>query len=201
MHAQRGIAVVGKPGLRDVEPVDDQLFQRFIANPMLLEGDYKFTMRCYVLFDYASDRWYLHKRGKLYHCCVPFAERVRESMVTSGYIPNEHIARFPYTFEELEAREFGKDKFDRVWRSVVSCVEAFAANMRLTDVRMERYKCMFLGLDVELDDTFRAWLLDVNNCPDMVYKNATDMRLKDGVIADCMSVIKDGVVPETFVAL
>ena len=203
LHAQKGIKIVKKSELHDVKPLRDQMFQRFISNPMLLQDEFKFTMRCYLLYDYSSKRWYLYKKGKLYHCIDPFSDHTPSSMITSGYIPEHLIERFPYTFEELEEQELGKETFDKVWDSVVACVKVFTDYIVIrTRPDHDTYKkCLFLGLDIELDSDFKAWMIDVNPGPDMEYKNETDRKLKDGLVDDCMKIIDEGIVSDNFLRM
>ena len=49
------------------------------------------------------------------------------------------------------------------------------------------------GLDVMLDSSYRAWLIEVNTCPSLAADSPLDRRVKNGMLADLMHLI--GVVP------
>lgn len=49
------------------------------------------------------------------------------------------------------------------------------------------------GVDVLLDDTFRAWLIEVNTGPDLSSTSPLDKQLKHKMVAQMMHLV--GVVP------
>ncbi len=49
------------------------------------------------------------------------------------------------------------------------------------------------GFDIMLDDSFRAWLIEVNTCPSLAADSDLDRRIKTNMVADLMNLV--GIIP------
>ena len=191
-HMQRGVEVCSITGLEnnDVSAWGSEcLVQKFIENPLLIL-DCKFTFRCYVIVRRADREFFLHKKGKLYHCLEPFETGGRAAWITSGYIEDALIRDFPYTFEQLQARFAW---FAKVWDNIVECMKSFhkAVEPYLppNPEELQNREGVLLGIDVEVDADLVPWILETNIGPDMSFKNDVDTVLKEEVCKDFLALL------------
>ena len=197
LQRQLGVAVLSRDELSAHPFEAEELVQRFISDPLLLQpAGLKFTMRVYAFATRADRAFYLHSSGKVYHCVEPFAEGTRGATVTSGYLSEEAIAGLPYSLAQLR-EALGAEVYDAIWGRVVEktrlLAQLMAPHVAPVDVYDGDRRAVLLGVDVEVDAALEPWVLEANVYPDMGFKNDVDVALKTAVLDDMRDLCMNGV--------
>ncbi|KAL3156185.1 Tubulin polyglutamylase ttll5 [Trebouxia sp. C0010 RCD-2024] len=213
----RGIRLVPDPGAIPAEKAC--LVQHYVSNPHTING-LKYDLRVYALVTCLNPlRVYLYQEGLVRFASEPFTlhrSKLRRRCVhVTNYSVNKHQPGFKANtdadgdgvgskwslraLQEHLERHCGV-QWNRIWTQVHDLVMAaiLAAEPELhSAARMHvphRANCFeIFGVDVLLDDTFRAWLIEVNTGPDLSSTSPLDKQLKHKMVAQMMHLV--GVVP------
>nr|XP_054759026.1 tubulin--tyrosine ligase-like [Lytechinus pictus] len=202
-----GILISNKPdellSFVDSRP-HSHVVQKYIENPLLLPGNRKFDIRCWVLVDHQYDI-YLMREGVLRTCAEPY-----EADDLSNHV--SHLTN--HCIQEAHSKDFGKfeegnemffDAFDRIlqehWdvslednilpqiRHIVKTC-CLSVKEELSTIGLSYHSFQLYGFDFMLDSDLRVWLLEVNSAP------ACAQRLLPKLIAGMITTAIDPLFPQ-----
>jgi len=210
----RGIKLVSD--LVDVMYSEPAVIQRYITNPLLLNG-YKFDLRLYVLVTSFQPTLeaFLYTEGFARFCTAPFQlqdlgntlahvsnSSIQTRHATRGQgppLPDHHPLRtapsgevggsklrLSYLWQHL--REDQGIDTAVVWNEIVAV--ALKSLVCVEDVIPSQPGAFELfGFDVLLDSELRPWLLEVNASPSLAREHALDREVKEALMADTIKVV------------
>jgi len=155
----------------------------YLARPLLLEGNRKFDVRCWVLVD-AFFNAYMYREGVLRTCsapftldpnadCDPFVHLSNHCVQTQAPMYGQYEATNEMWFDEFAAwlaREKSLD-FEATVRPQLHAIigHTLRAARPLIEVDYERDQShrafQVFGLDFLIDSECNCWLLEVNSSP------------------------------------
>ncbi|CAM9807797.1 unnamed protein product, partial [Heterosigma akashiwo] len=165
-------------------PVADcWVVQKYIERPLLLPGDRKFDMRCWVLLNHNYDI-YIYTEGVFRTCSVPFSldDLSDQFAHLSNHCIQEHHPAYG-TWDHEPTNELFYAGFDRFLREsgaaargvtlrryILPQVEYIAVHTLLTPAsraagRAPHTAFNLFGFDFMLDARHKVWLIEVNSSP------------------------------------
>ena len=205
----RGIRVISDIG--QVRYSEDMVIQRYISNPMLLDG-YKFDLRVYVLVtSFAPLEAFVYRRGYARLSSRPFNLEARDLSDRFIHLTNAAVQRqnegAASTLECLRgasASDAGGTKcsLEYLWRRLAANgVDTAAVWSGVCDVVVKSLVCAddvvphqpnsfeLFGYDVLIDDALRPWLIEVNSSPSMETDCAFDAATKAELVRDTIALV------------
>lgn len=187
---------------------------RYVDNPLLIQG-LKFDLRVYVLVTgYDPLRIYMYREGLVRFASQPYSTDKQHLSDVYRHLTNYSINKSAKNFVEnakvladnvghkwsfsalnKHLRCTGVD-VDRMWagildltvKTLVGVAPSIAAKTR--SVTNCRYNCFELyGFDIMVDDTLKAWLLEVNLSPSMSADSPLDWHIKSALITDAFNLV------------
>eukprot|EP00899_Mesostigma_viride_P010233 jgi/Mesvir1/19210/Mv11519-RA.4 len=212
----RGIRLVKRPS--DVAKDKECLVQMYIRDPHLING-YKYDLRLYVaVTSFDPLLVYLHEEG-----LVRFATELYSSdesmmkkkcMHLTNFSINKNTSKFvsntdadrddvgsKWSISALK-RHFSEKKipWEPIWRQIedivvktMISVEAQVNTLIQMNLGPSGIYFEIFGLDVVLDSSFRAWLIEANTGPSLSTPSPMDTRIKARMVADTLNLV--GFVP------
>ncbi|XP_065832819.1 tubulin--tyrosine ligase-like [Oscarella lobularis] len=166
-----------------IDFVDSQgqlhVVQKYIENPLLLDGDRKFDIRVWVLLDHEF-RVFMYKEGVLRTTSEPY--RPDDLQATTSHLTNHYLQEnFSQNyglyeegnemfFDEFAAflhRKHGKrlhDVLSQIRSIVLETFKSVREDLILAETASYRSFQLF-GFDFMLDTSFKVWLMEVNGSP------------------------------------
>lgn len=205
----RGISLVSD--MSQVKYAEDMIIQRYIHNPLLLDG-YKFDLRLYVLVtSFAPLEAFLYRRGFARLSSSKFTADIMQLDNKFIHLTNSSIQKHSGTAKSTIAGLSGADEalvggtkcsleylwkrlrergidVDKLWENIVDlvvkslvCVDDVIPNQPNS---FEVY-----GYDVMIDDNLKPWLVEVNASPSLGVDSDMDVATKTQLIADTLGLV------------
>lgn len=166
-----------------VDFVDEQtqgfVVQKYIENPLLLDKNRKFDIRCWVLLDHTYTI-YIFSEGVLRTSSEPYdADNLKNitSHLTNHCIQEEHSANFGQyeegnemfysEFSRYLEETFGVSLAGTILPQINSIVKKCLLGLKeeLTTEGLGYHSFQLFGFDFMIDAHFHVWLLEVNGAP------------------------------------
>lgn len=166
-----------------VDFVDEQtqgfVVQKYIENPLLLDKNRKFDIRCWVLLDHTYTI-YIFSEGVLRTSSEPYdAANLKNitSHLTNHCIQEEHSANFGQyeegnemfysEFSRYLEETFGVSLAGTILPQINSIVKKCLLGLKeeLTTEGLGYHSFQLFGFDFMIDAQFHVWLLEVNGAP------------------------------------
>lgn len=166
-----------------VDFVDEQtqgfVVQKYIENPLLLDKNRKFDIRCWVLLDHTYTI-YIFSEGVLRTSSEPYdADNLKNitSHLTNHCIQEEHSANFGQyeegnemfysEFSRYLEETFGVSLAETILPQINSIVKKCLLGLKeeLTTEGLGYHSFQLFGFDFMIDAQFHVWLLEVNGAP------------------------------------
>lgn len=166
-----------------VDFVDEQtqgfVVQKYIENPLLLDKNRKFDIRCWVLLDHTYTI-YIFSEGVLRTSSEPYdADNLKNitSHLTNHCIQEEHSANFGQyeegnemfysEFSRYLEETFGVSLAGTILPQINSIVKKCLLGLKeeLTTEGLGYHSFQLFGFDFMIDAQFHVWLLEVNGAP------------------------------------
>jgi len=194
---------------------DNPLAQRYIKNPMLIDG-HKITFRIYVLVtSWDPLRLYMYPEGLVRICSEKYTQDLEsfKSVYThvtniainkdkiddfvaqvDPTLPNEGL-RLVWTYMLERWKSEGHD-VDKLWREIKdAAVKTFLSAekiiqhyvIRSIPFRSNCYE--LVGFDFLVDQDMRPWVLEVNHAPDLEPYCSLETGVKRAVIRDMLQLV------------
>lgn len=197
----------------------DAVVQHYVDRPMLI-NKLKFDLRIYVAATCLDPlRLYVYEDGLARFCTEEYTEEKSDLKNRRIHVTNVAINKKSSKFVANESTEEeskgskwslkalkqhveaeGAVQWSHIWQQVhdIAAKAILSAEPKMnTESKIKvphRNNCFEVwGLDVMLDSSYRAWLIEVNTCPSLAADSPLDRRVKNGMLADLMHLI--GVVP------
>lgn len=212
----QGIVLVQDP--RNVPkdfPKDPVVAQRYIADPLLLDG-YKFDVRFHVLVTSCEPlRVFVHRYGVARLASSRYEEpargNIRENTVhitnpwqnshNANYKPDDaehgHRRRWDSVCEHLH--NTGVDvprmcaEIDEIIVKTLIVAQPYITSGWHASARPKDFddamSFEILGFDIMLDSTAKPWLLEVNHMPSFVTDHEIDQDIKRAVLTDAVRIL------------
>jgi len=210
----RGISLVADIG--DVCYDQSVIIQRYIPNPMLLDG-YKFDLRIYVLVTSFSplEAW-IYDEGFVRVCTQKYNTEDMDVKNLMVHLTNSSIQQMgangggcATTRQTIDRHGAGIDEaggtklsLAYLWRRLKADghdVEAVKTSIKLLILKSlvccnekvpHQPNCFEVyGYDVLLDQQMRPWLIEINSSPSLAQENQLDTRIKRAMIADTLRLV------------
>lgn len=166
-----------------VDFVDEQtqgfVVQKYIENPLLLDKNRKFDIRCWVLLDHTYTI-YIFSEGVLRTSSEPYdADNLKNitSHLTNHCIQEEHSVNFGQyeegnemfysEFSRYLEETFGVSLAGTILPQINSIVKKCLLGLKeeLTTEGLGYHSFQLFGFDFMIDAQFHVWLLEVNGAP------------------------------------
>ena len=191
------------------------VIQKYVEDPLCLDG-YKFDLRLYVLvtsfkpleafiytdgFARVSTNKYSLNRSDMDNKFIHLTNSSIQKLNEKGPSQDNPLNDFDCEGDSggskislkgtygLWARLVKKGiDVDAVWKSIELLV---VKSLVIIDDKMSYQPCAFevFGYDVLIDSKLRCWLIEVNASPSMARENKLDIRVKNSMIKDTISLI------------
>ena len=205
------IADSGSSSGEEAEEDDVAVVQRYITNPLLING-FKTDLRVYVaVTSYDPLKIYIYNEGLLRFATSKYdLANIKDSF---GHLTNFSVNKRSENFKKAGASDDDDSSkwtlhamkryfesqgwdFNRTWSSVEEIVvktimacESSVATYVLSAVP-HRFSCFEVyGFDVMFDDTFKAHLIEVNVMPSLASGSALDKHVKGHMVADLLTLV------------
>ena len=189
------------------------MVQELLQNPYLISGR-KTNMRFYVLVicNGSNLQVYAHNDGFMYYTKVPFQKNSLETdpNITTGYIERQVYKENPLTHDDLrvyldddsrqnllpvelairnQGLKISQVCFGRIYQTLRTIFTAFIGRICKPSKLYNNTSFQLFGVDVAVDDTMNASVMEINKGPDLGAKDERDYELKRGVVQDTMKLI------------
>jgi len=204
----RGIRVIS--GIDQVRYSEDMVIQKYVHNPMLLEG-HKFDLRIYVLVtSFSPLEAFIYKRGYARLSSRPYNLIAGELTDRFIHLTNAAVNRQNQSASVLEclrdasSEEAGGTKcsLEYLWRKLEeSNIDTEAVWKGICDVVVKSLVCAddvipnqpnsfeLFGYDIMIDEDLKPWLIEVNSSPSMETDCAFDVQTKTELIYDTIKLV------------
>lgn len=192
--------------------------QEYVKNPLLIDG-LKFDLRVYALVAGCSPlKVFVHKDGLARfatesYCLKEYGNLSNVCMHLTNYAINKNSEKFVFnndsekdnighkqslnaTLSKLEILGFDSSSIWSDIKSIIvkslTSVQPALAHVYKVCHSDDPYNSMcfeILGFDILLDDTGKAWLLEVNHAPSFNIDSPLDLKIKENVITDSLSLM------------
>jgi hypothetical protein len=209
-------------GERDIEDDDGFVVQRYISNPLLING-YKVDLRVYVVCtSFDPLRLYVYNEGLVRFASQPYPtddETLHATLQdTFRHLTNFSINKKSATYVASDKEDGGckwslhalKRYFelqgwpwDAAWKRVIDVIiKSFIAVESTVCAKVSaarhRFNCFELyGFDIMLDKNLEAHLIEVNVMPSLACGAAIDKHVKGHMIADLLTLVGLPIVEKT----
>ena len=187
----RGIFLISD--LNDVSYSEDMVVQRYIANPLLIDG-FKFDLRLYVcVLSFQPLEAYIHKQGFARYSSAEYScdkESLENNFI---HLTNSSINNAKST----NAQSGSKQSLDDLWVVLDGKgIEREPIWQRICEVVLRSLFCVvekmghhpncfeLFGYDVLIDADLKCHLIEVNSSPALTRHNPLDHDIKGTVITD-----------------
>ncbi|TYZ69426.1 hypothetical protein PybrP1_012728, partial [[Pythium] brassicae (nom. inval.)] len=199
-------------------PKDPCVVQRYIDNPLLIDG-FKFDLRIYVLvFSVHPLKIYIFKNGLARFCTSAFERPTKSNlkqkcMHLTNYAVNKHSKHFQQPSGEnsgskrtlaavmKQLDDTGRCASSDVWTQI--CDIVVKTLLCVQPKLSATYKSFFgendaawgpkcfevLGFDIMLDAGGRAWLFEVNHAPSFATGSPLDREIKNALISSTLALV------------
>ncbi|XP_006825271.1 tubulin--tyrosine ligase-like [Saccoglossus kowalevskii] len=190
-----------------IDYIDEQkqshVIQKYLEKPLLLNGDRKFDIRCWVLLDHQYNI-YLYKEGVLRTASDPY--KPQDYSDTTGHLTN-------HCLQEALSPNFGKyeignemffDEFNsylqdryqtEMEESLIPQIKEiikeslYSVQVHISTEGLSYHSFQLFGFDFMVDSDFKVWLIEVNGSP------ASAEKLLPGLSSAIVTVAIDPVFP------
>ncbi len=196
-HASWGRDVRLVTGIEDVPNRDHWMLQRYIDNPLLIDGR-KFNLRLFLLITCIDPlEAYVYRDGFVDLAVQPYNDAPEAIGIVEMHNTNAGVQRPEWHLRFSQWREIleqeGRDA-DHVWKTLVATLRHTVlsagdaltrTNRRLINYRNNGFE--LLGVDLVLDDKWNPWLLECNRSPSM--GTTLSGKFKLGMVKDLISLV------------
>lgn len=198
----RGISVIND--VNQVSYGEIMVIQRYISNPLLLEG-YKFDLRLYILITkFAPLEAFLYKEGFARMSTVPFSMNPDKLQNKYIHLTNFSIQKYNTRKDDSLDAILGGSKiclktlqerlskmginWDKIWTQIV---ELIIKSLIAVQNEIPSYPCCFdlVGYDVMIDQNLQTWLVEINSSPSLARENYLDDLIKQQLIDDTLELV------------
>jgi len=203
----KGIFLTNK--VQEIPPGQPMVASRYIMNPLLI-NQLKFDMRIYVAVTSVDPlRIYIYEEGLVRFATSSYDLNNPENRF--GHLTNYSLNKFAPNFQDLQEDGKGykwtisalkefllkyKVDWDKIWNSIKDIVIKTMISIESTmtaGVNMfvpYRNNCFeLLGFDILLDDSLRAWLIEVNLSPSLNIDTSIDFKVKCPMLSELLTII------------
>ena len=195
----RGIFLVNN--LNDVSYSQNMVVQRYIKNPLLING-FKFDLRLYVcVLSFAPTmEAFIHSKGFARYSSQKYASDAASLENTMIHLTNSSIQNKVMQADNAESGS--KQSLEALWAVLASQgLERGPLWAKICEVVLRSLFCVveqmgvhpncfeLFGYDILIDDECNAHLIEVNSSPAMTRHNPLDHAVKDEVIADTIRLV------------
>ena len=192
----RGIFLVSD--LNDVTYSEDMVVQRYIHNPLLIDG-FKFDLRLYVcVLSFQPLEAYMHHLGFARYSSAEYTCD-KESLVNNYiHLTNSSINNA----RSMNAKSGSKQSLEELWTVLAAKgIEREPIWQRICEVVLRSLFCVveqmghhpncfeLFGYDVLIDADLNAHLIEVNSSPALTRQNPLDHEIKGTVITDTIRLV------------
>ena len=197
----KGIFVIDD--ISDVPLADTFLVQKYLTNPLLLEG-YKFDLRIYVLVTSVNPlEMFLYKDGfarvsnekfnlftknnkiHLTNAAIQNRTALKSSNFEKAYGGSKiSLDILKYKLNKLYNIDFNKQIWPQVKSIALKALIACQYDIPYSPACFELF-----GFDIIIDDKLRCWLLEINSSPSLERSNALDDQVKLPLVDDILNII------------
>lgn len=199
----RGKGIFLVDDISDVPLSDTYLAQKYLTNPLLLEG-YKFDMRIYVLVTSVNPlEVFLYKDGFARVSNEKFDLFTKNNKIhlTNAAIQN-FSAKKSGNFEKvyggskisLDILKYKLNKYNginfskQIWPQVKSIIlKALVACQN--DIPYAPSCFELFGFDIIIDEDLKCWLLEINSSPSLERSNVLDDQIKLPLVDDILNIV------------
>eukprot|EP01114_Cavostelium_apophysatum_P008944 TRINITY_DN22015_c0_g1_i1.p1 TRINITY_DN22015_c0_g1~~TRINITY_DN22015_c0_g1_i1.p1 ORF type:complete len:509 (-),score=62.35 TRINITY_DN22015_c0_g1_i1:6-1532(-) len=213
----RGIHLVKGSEIADLGLSDNFMVQRYIENPLLVDG-YKHTLRLYVLITSVNPlRVYIHRKGIIKFAGVRFESSIDKHNTNNS---DMHITHPPQEVELVDTetsrvnwndgpyrwslQEYFKYlgeqgiNTDSLWnqikdgitKMVISVEEAMYNATSSDNPDFSRNTFQLMGTDVELDANYKPWIIESNINPALKYFVPFEHQEKRNLVVDTFNMVE-----------
>lgn len=196
----RGIFLTNE--LSDVQPTDGYLVQKYITKPLLLQKQYKFDLRIYVLVTSVNPlEAFIYKDGfaRISNHIFDLKNLNRNIHLTNAAIQDKKSKKS----DDLE-KQYGGSKislevlklklekdnidFEIIWKQIQIIV---IKSLIATQFEMSYSPSSFelFGYDIMIDSNLKCWLIEVNMSPSLERSNVLDDQVKLQLVDDILKVV------------
>jgi len=206
----RGISVVRDVG--EVPYGDPAIVQKYIENPLLLEG-FKWDLRLYVLVtSFAPLEAFLYQEGFGRISSQPYNldhSNLKDSYVhlTNSSI-NKNAPSIPACLRGAPPTAAGGNKCSLawLWKQLEKIgVDTKLVWNRIIEVILRTLLCVedvlghpnsfeVFGFDVMVDAELKAWLIEINSSPSLAIENPLDEMTKVRMVTDTLRIVQPATV-------
>lgn len=199
----RGIFLTNE--LSDVQPIDGNLVQKYIVNPYLLNKQYKFDLRIYVLVTSVNPlEAFIYKDGfaRVSNYEYDINNLNRLIHLTNAAVQNKETKKAKII--DLE-KQYGGSKinldilrvklekdgidFDVIWNQIKMIVmKSLICCQYEMNYSPSTYE--LFGYDIMIDQNLKCWLIEVNMSPSLERSNVLDDQIKLSLVDDVLKVLE-----------
>ncbi|KXZ54003.1 hypothetical protein GPECTOR_5g114 [Gonium pectorale] len=187
------------PALRS--GTDSYVVSRYIDNPLLIGGK-KFDMRIYVVVtSFKPLKVYMSRLGFCRFCAVKYSAEVGELRNDFMHLTNVAIQQTGEDYNEQHGNKWpmdhlrlylegtrGVEAADRLFADIEGVIlKSLRACQNI--IANDRHCFELYGYDIIIDDTLKAWLIEVNASPSLSTTTQADRLLKHRVISDTLDIV------------
>lgn len=216
--ASQGKGIFLTRNLDGFEENERYVVQEYVRNPLLIDG-LKFDLRVYVLVAgceplkvfvhrdglarFATEAYSLRDFGNLSNACMHLTNyainKNSEKFVFNSSSEKDNIGHkqsLKATLNKLDQLGFNSSE---IWSDIKSIIIKSLSSVQpsLSHVYKachpdDPYNNMcfeILGFDILLDETGKSWLLEVNHAPSFNIDSPLDLKIKENVITDTLSLL------------
>ena len=199
----QGVRILTRPAdlppPNTVKSYHEAVVQRYIANPLLIDG-LKHDLRLYILIAHPDPLVvYLNEEGLARFCTQPYSDpasgKIDPSSHLTNFAINKRSANFSVTEELLEANRGSKRTLSSYWKSleqagldskhvrakitrlVQGLMKAIQPHLKLYSTKhfekgvRDSRLMHILGVDVLIDSSGNPWVLELNSMPSMAIES------------------------------
>eukprot|EP01050_Picozoa_sp_SAG11_P003499 SAG11_NODE_199_length_12635_cov_104.801771_2_plen_1022_part_00 len=202
----RGIRLITSKA--QIPSTKKNLVQRYIANPLLVDG-YKLDIRVYVVVtSFDPLRIYIYEDGLVRFATQKYSKKnfKKKFAHITNYSINKGRAQFVETSSESQGSKWSLQAFRKwlrdvhgaddtaVWDSMRdTCIRTvLACEDRIYTIGRESNQSCYevWGFDLMLDDQLKPWVIEVNTSPSLSVAGAgMDKRIKQQMLIDLLNVV------------
>jgi len=175
------------------------IIQELLQDPYLIDGR-KINLRVYVLVTKQKDisHVYVYNDGFMYYTSEKFKQNSIDPKVniTTGYIDRSVYEKNPLThkdFREYLIKTHDKYTSELVFNNINNLLKdvfiVFLSHIGNGKKLYNNLKFQLFGVDVAIDNTYGAKIMEINKGPDLGAKDTRDSELKHNLVRNIFNTV------------